>query len=787
MNYFKTSWRNIRKRKGFSMINAGGLALGMTSCLLLLLYVWHHWNYDKQFAGIENIYVLQNNQQGDGKIFTFLATPKVIAGAIENEVPGVKRTARVLSYTADGLISYKESGIKKEGLFADPAFFEMFDYHFISGSPAKALVQPNSIVITKDLAVNLFGKDNPMGKTVKRNDTTQLIVTGVIENIPTNTSFRFDYFLPWSIVENEQSWIKTAGWGSNFCQTFVQLQDKKYYTSANGIIKKMINKNQNSYKGEAFMFPFSKLHLWSKFENGKSVGGMIDQIRQFSILAICILLIACINFMNLSTARSEERAREVGIRKAIGSSRKSLIAQFMSESLILSLFAMITSVILLFICLPYFNRLLGIQLSAPWSQWYFWAFLIGIAALTGVVSGSYPAFYLSSFRPVKVLKGVLKSSKGALSLRKVLVVIQFGFAVFLITSTLCVYRQINFIRDKPTGFDKGGLVEIPVEGNLGMNAELFIREAKNAGAIVAGTGLSQSITQSGNNTWGFEWPGKRPDEQVLVDVLRVGDDFTTTTGVKLIEGRQFSGANPADTSSSSIIINETAARIMKLKNPVGSTIKSGGSPVTVIGVIKDFIWGSPYQKVAPMVLSYTGPGSSVIAVKLNPARNISSSVKKIEEILKSINPAYPPVIHFTDEDFEKKFENEKTLGLLANLFGGLAIIISCLGLFGLATYAAELRTKEIGIRKVLGASVKGITALLSKDFLQLVVIAIVIAVPLSWWSLGKWLENYEYHISLDWSLFVFAGVITIIVALFTVSFQAIKAALANPVKSLRSE
>lgn len=786
MNYFKTSWRNIKKHKGFSAINAGGLTLGMTSCLLLLLYVWHHWNFDKQFTNRDNIYILQNNQEGDNKIFTFAATPKTIAGTIDSEVPGVKRTARIFSYMADGLISRGETGLKKTGSFADASFFEMFNFNFIKGSPSKALAQPDGIVITDELAASLFGKEDPMGKILKRNDKTPLVVTGVVEKSPLNSSFRYDYFLPWQLLESEQEWIKNAGWGSNFCQTYVQLKDNKYYPSANKLIKKMINAHQDGYKGEAFMFPFSKMHLWSKFENGKSVGGMIDQIRQFLILAVCIMLIACINFMNLSTARSEERAREVGIRKAIGSSRKSLISQFISESLILSAFAMIAAIVLLAVCLPFFNRLLGIQLSTPWSEWYFWLFLACITILTGIISGSYPAFYLSSFRPVKVLKGSIKGGKGALSVRKILVIIQFGFAVFLITAILCIYKQISFIKDLPTGFEKGNLVEVPVEGNLGKNLNIFIDEAMKSGAIISGTGLSQSINQAGNNTWGFDWPGKLPGQQILIDVLRAGDNFSKTTGVTLIEGRELSGANPAD-SSSNIMINETAAKVMKLKTPIGSVIKWGGSPVTIVGVFKDFIWGSPYQKVAPMVINYGGKNSTVIALKLNPARNISSSIAGIERILKSINPAYPPVIHFSDDDFEKKFENEKTLGLLANLFGGLAIIISCLGLFGLAAYAAELRTKEIGIRKVLGASVRGITTLLSKDFLQLVLISIAIAVPLSWWALHSWLENYEYHISLNWSIFVFAGVITIGIALITVSFQALRAALANPVKSLRTE
>jgi putative ABC transport system permease protein len=557
---------------------------------------------------------------------------------------------------------------------------------------------------------------------------------------------------------------------------------------ANRVMKPMIGKHSNGNKNEVFLFPFFRLHLYSKFENGKSVGGLIDQMHLFEVLALCILLIACVNFMNLSTARSEERAKEVGIRKAIGSNRKSLIGQFITESLILSFISTLTAVLLLVLVIPFFNDLLNIKLILPFGEWYAWALVIGLGILTGLISGSYPAFYLSSFQPIKVLKGMFKGNKSALPIRKILVVVQFAFAVFLITATICIYRQIRFIQSKSNGYDKENLVEIPVEGDLGKKTDVLVNELKNNGAITAATSVSQSITQNGNNTWGITWPGKQPYQKVLFDIFGAGFDFTHTTGVKLIEGREFSNQFPADTSNKSIMINETAAKLMHLKQTAGTIIKWGDQPYTIVGVYKDFVWGSPYQKIPPMMTVYIGgTGAAVIAMRLNPAKSVTSCIDQINKSLKSINPEYPPTIHFVDSDFEKKFESEKLLAMLANLFGGLAIIISCLGLFGLAAHAAEQRTKEIGVRKVLGATVTNLAGLLSKDFLKLVTIAIVIAVPVSVWTLNKWLNNYENRVELSWWIMALASVITIAIALITVSFQAVKAALANPVKSLRSE
>ncbi len=784
-NYIKIAWRHILKNKGFSAINIGGLAIGLASCLLLLLYINYEWGYDKQFENIENIYTIENNQTGDGQVFTFMATPGVMAETIENEVPGVVRSIHA-TYPYTELLGYGDKSMKKKAIFTDPEFFSMFSYKFISGNPETALEDVNNVVLTRDLAVSLFGTEaEAMGKILRFKDKNNLKVTGIVENPPVNSSLQYDYVVPWKVYENENPWTKTAGWNSNFCMTFVELSSQQQFEQADAQVRTLINSNQDGYKGEAFLFPFSKQQLYSKFENGVSVGGAIDQVKLFLWLAIGILLIACVNFMNLSTARSQKKALEVGVRKTLGSSRNALLWQFMSESIMISALAMILALLIVIVSMPYFNQLLELQLNVPYLSWEFWLFIIFLILFTGFTAGSYPAFYLSSFNPLSVLKGKLSEKKALFSLRRVMVVLQFGFSISLIVATICIYQQIKFIQNKPIGYDQSNLVQIPVEGDLRDHLDLFKNEVEKEGAVVSSCVFSQDITRGGNNGWGVEWPGKDPNARILFDFFNVGDNFSETTGVKILEGREFSEKFPADTLGSNVMVNKTAAELMNVH--VGDQISSGDEPATIVGIFDDFVKNSPYSKVAPMLISYAGDEGNFVALKLNPAQNISSSVDKISSVLQELNPAYPPDIQFADESFERKFKNEKVLGSLSIIFGGLCIFISCLGLFGLSAFSAQLRIKEIGVRKVLGASVPQVVAMLSKEFVALVAISFLIAFPLSWFIMQNWLQNYEYHIELSWWIYALAAVTALIIALFTVSFQAIKAAVSNPVKSLRNE
>ncbi len=508
-NYFKIAWRHILKNKAFSAINIGGLTIGLASCLLLLIYINYEWGYDKQFKNVENIYAIENNQTGDGEIFTFMATPGELAQTIQNEVPGVKNTVRV-TYPSQELLNYGEKPMKKAGIYADSSFFSVFSYHFIRGNATSSLSNPNNIVITQKLAHTLFGAEDPLNKVISYKNQTQLKVTGIVENPPANSSMQFDYVLPWSLYETENPWVKNSGWGNNFCATYVELASQEQFSKADALVRKMINSHQDDYEGEAFLFPFAKLQLYSKFENGKSVGGAIDELKLFLWLAIGILLIACVNFMNLSTARSQKKALEVGVRKTLGSSRSALLKQFICESLLISGIAMVLALLLTSLSMPYFNQLLELQLQIPFTSWEFWGFIIFLVLFTGFTAGSYPAFYLSSFKPISVIKGPKLQEKSLFSLRRVMVILQFGFSVSLIVATICIYRQINFIQNKPIGYNPNNLVEVTVEGELANHLEAFQNEVKNSGAAIATSKLGQHITSGGYNGWGVDWPGKNP-------------------------------------------------------------------------------------------------------------------------------------------------------------------------------------------------------------------------------------------------------------------------------------
>ncbi|WP_316807225.1 ABC transporter permease [Pedobacter agri] len=783
----KIALRNLWKNKGFSLINIGGLAIGLASCMLLLLYVSYEFAFDKQFKNYKTTYVAHTNMEANGKVHSWAWTPGLLAPELKAKYPSIVNAARS-SYPFEQLLSYNNKKIKNRGVFADPEFLKILDYKFLSGNEVEPLKDINSVVLTQSLADKLFGNQNPLGKIVKLDNEDGLKVEAIIEDLPANTSIKFDYLMPWKLNEKRQKWIKEQGWGSNFCLTIVQLQSSELLNQVNNDIKGIYQRNQKGLLNELFLHPLSKLHLYNEFENGKSVGGKIDQLRIFFILAICILLIACVNFMNLSTARSEKRAKEVGVRKAIGSSRKSLIAQFILESTLLASIGTVIAFILVEVSLPYFNSILQINLIIQYNDWKYWLVLVALVLFTGLLAGSYPAFYLSSFDPVKVLKGFNLKTGSAFSVRKILVVSQFVFAACLIICTAVIYQQLSYIKNKPIGYSQGNLIQMAAMGNLQKTnkIELLKTQLLRSGAATNVSLLSMNIDEGGNNTSNINWPGKNPNDKVLFNQRGIGYDFISTIGAKMLAGREFKVEFPGD--SNKVLINEAAAKIMALENPVGTVIEYDENKCTIIGVMKDFVAESPYQKVAPMIFNraYHDSGG-VILVRLNETQNISTSLAQIDAIVKGINTDYPVDRVFVSDSFEEKFESEKLLGTLSNWFGGFAIFISCLGLLGLALFMAEQRKKEISIRKVLGASTGNILTLLNKDFIKLVVIANLIAFPLAYIIINRWLSAFEYRISISVLPFMLALFISFIIAVLTVSIQSVKVARANPVDALKYE
>lgn len=781
----KIALRNLWKNKGYTLINAGGLAVGLASCMLLLLYVAYEWAYDRQFSNYEKTYVVYNNSTTPNEIFTWKWTPGVMAKEIREKISGVAHVSRS-SFPEEKLISYGQKNLKKNVVFADTEFLKILNYQIVKGNADKVLRDVNAIVLTESTARKLFGDEDPINKMIKLENLEVLKVEAVMKDVPLNSSIQFDYLLPWALLEKRDAGVRNSDWGNNFCLTLVQLQDNKLFGQISAVLKGIFKRNEKGTNADAFLHPLSKWYLYSNFENGISVGGKIDQIRIFFLLAFCILLVACVNFMNLSTARSEKRAKEVGVRKAIGSSRSALIGQFMLESMLLSLIGMVVAVVLMEVCLPYFNGLLNIDLMINYWDWKFWSVLMGLTLFTGFIAGSYPAFYLSSFEPVKVLKGRTIARNSSLSVRKVLVVFQFVFATCLIICTAVIYQQLNYIKNKPIGYDKAGLIEIPIQGNLKDESRLASLKERllKTGAVSSVTYFSLGLNETGQSTFGIGWQGKDPNNAVLFNYRSVGYDFVNTIGTSMVAGRTFL---PQFNDSLTIVLNEAAVKVIGLKQPIGAVIRLWDKQVTVVGVIKDFVMESPYQKAAPMIMYHRMSDVSRLIVRLNPAQNVSTSVTEIDGIIKSVNPEFPVDRKFVDDEFGQKFKDEQLLGTLANWFGGFAISISCLGLLGLALFMAEQRKKEISIRKVLGASTVNVLTLLNKDFIRLVVIANLIAFPLGYIIVSKWLSAFEFRVGISVFPFAMAIGLCLLIAVLTVSVQSFRVARSNPIDALKYE
>lgn len=786
-NYFKIAIRNLVRSKGFSIINISGLAVGMASAILILLWIQNEMSIDRFHEKIQRIYTLNNRDKFNGELWAWNTTPKILGTTVKKDYPEVEDAVRTTNTTF--LFTVGDKHLNERGFFTDPGFLTVFSFPLLHGNPKTALKNIDNIVITEDFAKKLFGTDDAVGKILRIDSSDNFTVSGVLKNLPNNTAFDFEYLLPWSYMHKIGQ--DDEYWGNNSVQTYVLLKSGVSQPAFDAKIKNIAiehTKNGGDQSTtQVFTQKLADKWLYSKSENGKYVGGRIEMVKLFAIIAAFILLIACINFMNLSTARSEKRAKEVGIRKVVGAQKGLLVAQFIGESILLSLLAGILSIIIVEVSLPAFNTLVNKQLFIDFSNPSYWLFALCFIVFTGILAGSYPAFYLSSYKPVSVLKGTFKSSHSPVTPRKILVILQFTFAIALIICTIIVEHQIKYAQSRDAGYVKDKLVYTSMQGEVEKNYQLIRNELLNSGAAVSVTKSMSPITQRYSDGWGWKWTGST-EEDAKTDFIRMASDadFAKTMGVTLKAGRDID-IYKYPTDSTAMLLNEAAVKVMRLKDPVGATVYADGAEWHVVGVVKDFVYESPYEKVGQ--LAVMGPKSwfNVIHFKLNPANSTEKDLQLAENVFKKFNSQYPFDYRFVDEAYAAKFKEEQRTGTLAALFAGLTIIISCLGLFGLAAYMAETRIKEIGVRKVLGASVTSITTLLSKDFLKLVIISLVIASPLAWWAMTKWLSNYTYRIDIEWWVFALAGLLSVLIALITVSYQSIKAAIANPVKSLRSE
>ena len=788
-NYFKTAWRSLLRGRGFSMINISGLVVGMAGATLILLWLFNEISYDRFHVNKDRIYQVYGMTDIPGeKHGTIDVVSQPLGPAMKKDFPEVETFSRVgdvdhFLFTANG-----KSFTKIQGAFVDVDFLRVFSFPLASGHADEQLTDHTGILITERLALKLFGTKEAMGKTIRLDSTDNFIVTGILKDLPANTQFGFDYLLPWSYLRklgwNNDDWI------SNNTPTYLLLKPNTDVTAFNAKIRNFtrVNAGRNDLWVH-FIYPLSQWHLYSVFDNGVPVGGKIGTIRIFGIIAGFILLIACINFMNLSTARSEKRAKEVGIRKVAGAGRGLLIGQFMVEAFLTAIIAGAFSLLLVQLTLPAFSVLVGVQLSAPYSATGFWICALGFILFTSLLAGSYPAFYLSAFKPVGIFRKQFKKAQALFSPRKVLVVLQFSFAIILIISTLIVRRQLQYAEDRNPGYSRNGLVYVNFIGDIDKNYALIRQELISQGIASSVSKNWRDIVNNNIRGWGLRWPGENPkDTNTAINFFSSDADLIKTAGLQLLAGRDIDiYRHPAD--SLAMLLNETAVKLMGFTNPVGQTIRNPFENRNwhVVGVVKDYIAGSPYASIPPTVIMGPNAPFATMHIRFNPAHPMVDNLARAGRIFKRYNPAYPFDYQFADAQYGRKFENVQRTRTMAGLFAALAIFISCLGLFGLSAYLAESRVKEIGVRKVLGASVPGIARLLSLEFIRLVLVSIVIASPLAWYAMNRWLTGYTYRISIGWETFFVAGVLAVGIALLTVSFQAVKAATANPVKSLRSE
>lgn len=790
LNYLKSAWRNLLRHRVMSMINFTGLALALTATLFILLWVQDERSVDAFHQHSASLYQVYERNHYDGKVDASYSTQGLLAQELKKTIPGVAYAAGLEAAAAPGSASTLEANqkiIKRNGYFAGEDFFSMFSFPLLKGAAATAIQAPGTVAISESLARLFFGDaTTAIGQTIRFDNAEPLTVSAVFADLPANSSLQFDFLRSWADFVQQNAWVQN--WGNTDPQCFVQLKPGASAAAVGVQLKNFLDRYRGADKSLVVTLalqPFAEKYLHSNVKNGYPDGGRIDYVQLFSLIAIFVLVIACINYLNLTTARAATRAREVGVRKVIGAGRGALIAQFMCEALMTTAIAFSMALILTSFLMPAFNSLTGKQLVIPFATPRFWWMLAILITITVLLSGIYPAIFLASLKPVKVLKGTLQFSWSASFLRKGLVVVQFALSVFLIIAMLVMYRQLQYIQTKNLGYTRENLVYIPIEGDLVKQYELFKQQALRNEHILQVSKMRNSPTGISHHTNSISWASKDPGLSVSFADGVVGYDFVPTMGVQLAAGRDFS--REYGTDSTAYLLNETAVQKIGWKDPVGQTINWGNHPGKVIGVMKDFHFNSLHEAIEPLILRLDENwkwGTILVRIKGGPTQPV---LARLEQLCKELNPKFPFTYQFSDLEFAKLYASEATVGTLASIFTGLAILIAALGLFGLAIFTAEQRRKEIGVRKVLGASVVSIVRLLSLDFLRPILLAILLASPVAWFLMQHWLEGYAYRIELNGLLLLAAALLAMVVAFLTVGAQAIKAALANPVKSLRSE
>jgi len=790
-NYLKIAWRNLIKNKASAVINIGGMAIGMAVAMLIGLWINNELNFDKYHANYGRIAQVTQNETTNGSVNTGAAVALPIAAELRKNYGMYFKHIALSSWSEQHVFSTGDKHITYPGYFMGDEAPEIFSLRMLAGSRS-SLKYPSSILLSQSTARALFGTDAAIGKVVKLDNKDVFKVSGVYEDLPENTSLHgtayigaWDYYI--HAPGNQRS---PTDWGDNSIFIYTQLADQADMASVSAKIKDIKLRNMSrediKYKPVIFLQPMSKWHLYSEFKDGINTGGAIQYVWLFGWIGVFVLLLACINFMNLSTARSERRAKEVGIRKAVGSLRGQLIKQFYCESVLTALIAFAFSLLLAQLAMPWFNSIAGTHMEVTWDNPSFWLAGIGFTLLTGLIAGSYPALYLSSFNPVKVLKGTFKAGRYAAMPRRILVVSQFTISILLIIGTIVVYKQVQFARNRPIGYSRNGLVNIEVTNDdLHRQFAAISDDLLKSGAVSALAESSSPVTGVNNNRGDVSWQGKDPALTTFFGNINVTTAFGKTVGWQFTDGRDFSSQLLTD--SAAIVLNQAAVKAMALKNPVGQVMMVGKKNMTIIGVIKDMVMESPYEAVKPCLFRIgRGPFDNVI-IRINPAIGAHHALNQIAIVCKTYSPSVPFSYRFADDDYAQKFADEERVGKLADSFAALAVLISCIGLFGMASYTAEQRVKEIGVRKVLGASVFSLWGAMSTDFIRLIVVALVLATPLAHYLMSQWLQHYAYRTGLSWWIFAVTAAGAILLTLLTVSYQSIKAALANPVKSLRSE